>query len=72
MSNYPEGVAMPFLDEAPDYVECDECGQEVGANEVATIDDRTICDDCNPNWPPQNLTDVAKRKHGLRENGEAS
>lgn len=49
MSNYPEGVSMPFLDDALDFIDCDECGKEVGANEVTTIEGRVICDGCNPN-----------------------
>lgn len=63
--NYPEGVSMPFLDYAPDYVECDECGEEVGANEVSTIEGRTICDGCNP----KTLAGCVARDYGLRVDG---
>ncbi|MBS3928040.1 MAG: hypothetical protein KGZ65_06210 [Sphingomonadales bacterium] len=66
MSNFPEGVAMPFLDDAPDYIDCDECGEEVGANEVSEVDGRTLCDTCNP---PTTLAQIATRKFGLRESG---
>lgn len=63
MSNYPEGVSMPFLNHTPDYVECDECGKEVGAGEVSTIEGRNICDGCNS--APTTLAACVQRDYGV-------
>lgn len=47
MSNYPEEVSMRFLDEAADTYDCDECGNEVGADEVTQVEGRNLCKGCS-------------------------
>lgn len=49
---------------------CEGCEEHQNSDDdLREVDGKWLCEDCDPNWPPKNLTDVATRKFGLREDG---